>query len=154
MRCHRVTGKESFMRININEFDDELWKTASAIAKGRGCKKESNPAILYFILKDYEALSQLDLYDNPLIVKKMQGIFQGELDLMERRLGGRLMKLLSDTTINLSVLTQAFYDSMGKYDDQDLLEQKLQHYRARAVETLRETKSPVTYAELIKEEIE
>ena len=139
------------MRININDFDDELYNKVSDMAAERGCKKLTAPSLIHFVFTEYLSLCQLSQFDNPLMLKKIQGITEAALDETERRLGGRLMKLISDNTINLSVLTQIFHDTMNQFDDPVEAELRLSQYRARAVEQLRENKAPLTYIQLVKE---
>ncbi len=139
------------MRINVNDFDDQLFNQVAEIASKRGCRKTTAPQLIHFVFSEYMSLCQMAEIDNPIMLRKMQIIMESVVEESERRIGGRLMKLLSDNTINLSVLTQSFHDSMNQYDDPAEAQMKLDRYRARAVEHLRESKSPLTYVQLLKE---
>ncbi len=139
------------MRMNVKNFDDELYNKVLEMAEKRGCKKTTAPALIHFVFSEYLNLCQLEQLDNPVMLKKIQNITEAALDETERRLGGRLMKLISDNTINLSVLTQIFHDTMNQFDDPVEAELRLSQYRARAVEQLRENKAPLTYIQLVKE---
>lgn len=153
--CHPVTQERSdnMARININDFDDELLEKVKREATARGCTKNDLKGIFHYVLKDYLDLSELTKFDNPLLIKMIQQTIRAELDLTENHLGGRLFKLVGDNTINLSVLTQLLFDNLMQFDDKKAAYEIMDHYRKNAVDQLRETKMPISYKQLIKEDI-
>lgn len=138
-------------RINIRNIEDETLEKVKKMAEKRGCQSETISGIIEFVLTDYLNLSELNQFENPLLIKMMQQILKSELELTEQHLGGRTLKLLSDLTINLSVLTQMFFDNLTRFDDQAEAMAIYEIYRKNAVEQLRETRSPITYSQLVKE---
>lgn len=138
-------------RININDFDDKTLEKVKKMAEKRGCTSKKNPGIVDFVFNDYLNMCELNQFENPLLIKMMQQIFKSELELTEQHLGGRTLKLLSDLTINLSVLTQMFFDNLTRFDDKAEAMAIYDTYRKNAVEQLRETRSPITYSQLVKE---
>lgn len=152
--CHRVTQERSdnMARININDFDDELLEKVKREAVARGCTKNDLKGIFHYVLKDYLDLAELTKFDNPLLIKMIQQTIRAELDLTESHLGGRLFKLVGDNTINLSVLTQLLFDNLMQFDDKKAAYEIMDHYRKNAVDQLRETKMPISYKQLIKED--
>ena len=140
------------MRVNVNDFDQELWNAAADKAYQKGYRGVNNKSLLNFILKEFIQLSELEEIDNPLFLKKIQQIVSAEVNLSEKRLGGRLFSLVGDNTINLSILNQIMFESVQKYDDTTESQQKMEQYRNNAVENLRNRKKPITYVQLIKDE--
>lgn len=140
------------MRININDFDKELFEAAVEAASKKGLSTEDKKTSLTSILTDYINMNELANFDNPYMIKYIQQIVTSEITLLEKRLGGRLFTLLGDTTLNLSILTQIMHESMAKYDDPTEALAKMDRYRRNAVENLRNNKSPITYAQLVKDD--
>lgn len=137
--------------ISIRYIDKDLYERLSKLAAEKGLKTNKKKDIIEFILNDYVALQEINDLENPYLMENLKGIIDARCDLTEKNLGNRLMSLYSENAINLGVLNRIILDYFNKFSDSEETHIILNKFRQEAVDDLRQSYKPISYAKLIKE---
>lgn len=149
-----MMNKTKKVPVPLKQLDADLMDSLYDIAKVKGIHSPTKTKVLESALRDYVRLHELNEMDNPYLIRHISSIIHAECDLIEKHLGNRMMTLLSEMAINQNILNRIIFDFMNKYANNEETQQLLKEYRQRAVEELRDTHNPITYAQLLKEQDE
>ncbi len=120
---------------------NDFLKKADAFLETSGIKNRSE-----LIVKAVDFYIDYNNNKNPgdFLAKEIQAIMTGNMDLVEKRLGNRFAKLLSDIAIQMGIMQQIL-NSISSITDEDI-----SLFRKIAVDDIRNSQRIIKYEELGK----
>lgn len=119
--------------------NDDFMKKADAFVEGSSIKNRSEliiKAVDFYI--DYQNNKE----PGDFLAKEIQAIMSGNMEMVEKRLGNRFAKLLSDIAIQLGILQQIF-KSISNVTEEDI-----NLFRKIAVDEMKNNQKVLKYEEL------